>query len=307
MSHVDRLGIGHCSDFRRSDRSTRGARGAPDRRCAYAPAVLRGKGLEQRIAASGRTLRWTAAPPVGDEAAPPLATVATQCAAIARVVRMATAEDRFPLVIGGDHSCAVGTWSGMASAHRAQGALGLVWIDAHMDAHVPATSPSGNLHGMPLACLLGHGPAALTRLAGHAPAVAPQNVVLVGVRSFEAAESELLARLGVRIFAMAEILARGLDRVIDEAVAIASRRTIGFGVSIDVDVVDPAEASAVATPVAGGLTAASLIAALRDLRERPGYAAAEIVEYNPALDAHGATAATVCDLIAAVIPSGGRP
>jgi hypothetical protein len=159
---------------------------------------------------------------------------------------------------------ATGTWSGAAAALRPRGALGLLWIDAHMDAHRPHTSPSGNLHGMPLACLLGHGEPALATLAG-APALAPAHVCLVGVRSYEAEEAQLLEQLGVRVFLMDEVRRRGLPAVLREAHAVVTRGTAGFGVTLDVDAVDPQEAPGVGTPAPGGLRAGSLLAELERL------------------------------------------
>ncbi len=160
---------------------------------------------------------------------------------------------RLPCVIGGDHSCAGGTWTGVA--RMLQGELGLVWIDAHMDSHTPATSHTGRLHGMPLAWLLGQGDDALYGLS--AGVVDPEHVALIGVRSYEPEEKERLDRLGVRVFHIEEVHRRGLDTVAAEALAIAARGTSGFGVSIDLDAVTPEEAPGVGTPVADGIAGAA--------------------------------------------------
>lgn len=171
-----------------------------------------------------------------------------------------------------------------------------------MDAHVPETSPSGAYHGMPLACLLGHGEASLTGLAGPAPALKPGNVALIGVRSFEDGESDLLARLGVRVIFMDEVKARGLKPVLIEALGIAATGTVGFGLSIDLDALDPADAPGVGSKVAGGIRSHDLVAALVGLGRVPSFLGAEIVEYNPALDAGGVTAEVVRHLLAAIYP-----
>jgi arginase len=201
-------------------------------------------------------------------------------------------------VIGGDHSCAVGTWSGAANA-LAKGRLGLVWYDAHMDAHTPATSPSGRLHGMPVAMLLGHGPDALTEIARRRPALAPANLCIVGVRSYEEGERALLARLGVRVIYMDEVRARGLAWATGEALAVARNGTAGFGVSIDLDAIDPGEAPGVGSPVARGFAARDLAAALEAVRNLPDLVGIEIAEYNPTLDRDGQTALVARALLAA--------
>src|SRR5918996_395349 len=156
---------------------------------------------------------------------------------------------RLPCVVGGDHSCAGGTWTGVA--RTLPGKLGLVWIDAHMDSHTPATTHTGRLHGMPLAWLLGQSDDALYGLS--AGVGAPQHVALIGVRSYEPEEKQRLDRLGVRVFHIEEVHRRGLETVAAEALAIAARGTSGFGVSIDLDAVTPDDAPGVGTPVADGI------------------------------------------------------
>jgi arginase len=204
--------------------------------------------------------------------------------ALAGGVEQAIAADRSVLVLGGDHSCAIGTWSGAANALHARGPLGLVWIDAHMDSHTPQTTPSGNYHGMPVAHLLGRGDPALAGLARAGPAVRPEHLAIVGVRSFEAAEPELLHKMGVRVFIMQEIEARGLDAVMDEALAIAARDTAGYGVSIDLDAIDPTEVPGTGSPVEDGISGAALLRALTGIADRPGLVGLEIAEFNPELD-----------------------
>jgi arginase len=206
----------------------------------------------------------------------------------------------FPLVVGGDHSCAIGTWSGVHRALAGRGPLGLIWIDAHMDSHTFATTPSGQIHGMPLACLLGYGEAALTGIDGAEVKLRPEHVCLIGVRSYEADEAALLHRLGVRVFDMNEIRRRGLAEVFDAALAIVRHGTAGFGVSVDLDALDPDEEPGVGTPVPGGLHRAELAAALSRLRGDPAFVAMEIVEYNPRRDRGHATADAAGALVDAI-------
>jgi arginase len=221
------------------------------------------------------------------------------CRQLAGRVEGLAAEGDYFAVLGGDHSCAVGTWSGAARGLSGRGSLGLIWVDAHMDAHVPGTSPTGTLHGMPVACLLGHGEDALTSIAASGPAVRPEHICLLGVRSFEDGEAALLQRLGVRVIFMEEIGRRGLDAVMGEALAIAGTGTAGFGLTIDLDGLDPIEAPGVGSPVADGLSADGLISALGGLRQRSGFIGIEIAEFNPALDREGVTARLVRDLLIA--------
>ena len=192
--------------------------------------------------------------------------------------------ENFPCVIGGDHSIAVGTWSGVTSVLKVAGDLGLIWFDAHMDAHTPKTTPSFAYHGMPLACLLGHGDKELTELGGAYTKFKPQNVVLIGVRSYEEAEQNLLQKLGVRIFYTDEIKEIGFKEALKEAIRLVSKETIGFGLSMDLDGFDPSVAPGVGTPVTGGLTAEEVLPCLHLLKDNSKFVAMEITEYNPHLD-----------------------
>ena len=232
----------------------------------------------------------------------PLHAVAALCARLADEVASVLQAGHFPLVVGGDHSCAIGTWSGVHRALIEAGPTGLIWIDAHMDSHTFATTPSGQIHGMPLACLLGHGDAALTGIDGPQAKLRPEHVCLIGVRSFEAGEAALLHHLGVRVFDMAEIRRRGLAEVFDEALAIVRQGTAGFGVSVDLDALDPGEEPGVGTPVPGGLRRAELAVALSHLRGDPAFVAMEIVEYNPRRDRRHATADAAGALLDAITP-----
>jgi len=223
--------------------------------------------------------------------------VSKLCGELAAAVAAARQRGRLPCVIGGDHSCAGGTWTGVARSLR--GNLGLVWIDAHMDSHTPATSHTGRLHGMPLAWLLGQDDNPLYGLASGV--LEPQHVCLIGVRSYEPEEDERLRRLGVRVVFMDEVRSRGIEAVLDEAVDIATAGTAGFGVSIDLDVVTPEEAPNVGTPVKDGVSSAGLVRALEIIPGRPGLAAVELVEYSPRLDRDGRTARVAIDLLTSTL------
>ena len=283
-------------------------RGAKDAACALGPWALREDGLAARLGDRGIAAAWDeileiAPGDLGVSALDAVAGIGGRLAA--SVQRQVVAGAPFA-VIGGDHSCAVGTWTGAYHGVKRRGGLGLIWIDAHMDSHTPETTPSGTLHGMPLACLLGHGPLALTGLAVPGPALAPNRVCLVGVRSHEREEAALLARLGVRVFDMDEVARLGLNAVLADACAIARDGTAGFGVTIDLDAVDPADAPGVGSPVPGGLSGAALADGLRRLPRAAGFLGVEIAEYNPVRDRGGKTAALVRDLLAAILGGGVR-
>ncbi len=272
--------------------------GAPDPGTAAGPEALRR--LHALHDTASQRIEWDAilhAPPHAREM--PLQAVVALGARLAGHVGRVLRAGRFPLVVGGDHSCAIGTWTGVQRALAERGPLGLMWIDAHMDSHTFATSPSGRLHGMPLAALLGEGDAAL---AGTAPTLRPEHVCLVGVRSFEAGEAALLHRLGVRVFDMAAVRRHGLAVAFDAALAIVRRGTAGFGVSIDLDALDPVDAPGTGSPVPGGLGRVELAAALARLRDDPAFVAMEIVEYDPQRDRDHRTADAVRALVDAIAP-----
>src|SRR5437660_4228943 len=264
--------------------------------CAEAPAVLTPLVIEQ-LQRCGVALR--AGPilsPSRTERRKQLA-VSKLCGLLASAVADSLQRGHLPCVLGGDHSCAGGTWTGVARSIK--GDLGLIWIDAHMDAHTPRTSHSGRLHGMPLAWLLGEDDDPLYGLT--TGVIEPQHVALIGVRSFEPEERERLERLGVRVIYMTEIAERGIDAVLDEAFAIAKRGTAAFGVSVDLDVVTPEEAPGVGTPVPGGVSGAELTHALARIGGRPDLAAVELVEYSPRLDPSGRTARIAIEIARAAL------
>lgn len=204
-----------------------------------------------------------------------------------------------PVVIGGDHSCAIGTWTGIAGAqHRP---MGLLWIDAHLDAHTPESSDSKRLHGMPLAVLLGEGDAPLARMGGQTPVLDPRYCAVIGVRSFEAEEPRRMARLGVRFYTREEIARRGLAAVVSEAWRRVAQAPGGFGVTLDLDVLDPALAPGVSVPEPGGLHPGKLAALLARQPHKERLRGLEIVELNPQRDPRGQTLRLLPRLMTALL------
>lgn len=199
------------------------------------------------------------------------------------------------LTLGGDHSCAIGTWGGAAAGLKDP--VGLIWVDAHMDSNTPKTSSSKNIHGMPLAALLGYGDENLTNIGSEKPAMLPDNVVLIGIRSFEEAESNLLKMLKVKIYFMDEIEKRGIHQVMQEAIAHVTKSTCGFGISIDVDAIDPEEAPGVNTPEKNGLIAKNFLESLSLIADNLHFMGAEIAEFNPKNDQNHKTEKLIAKII----------
>jgi arginase len=256
--------------------------GGADPGCAEAPEALIPR-LRERLAQSGAEVSLGPMLRPSTKERRKEAAVSKLNAALASAVVAAMRQARVPCVIGGDHSCAGGTWVGVA--RMVQGELGLIWID--------------RLHGMPLAWLLGQADDDLYGLS--AGVVDPEHVALIGVRSYEPEEKERLDRLGVRVFHIEEVARRGLDTVCDEALRIATAGTSGFGISIDLDAVTPEEAPGVGTPVPEGIAAAELARALHRLGSRPDLVALELAEYLPRLDPDGRSARVAIDLLLAAL------
>jgi arginase len=263
---------------------------------------LRATGLASRLSAGGLDARWgevfqVPRMPAND----PTAAMARVNPLVAQAVCEAGRSGATPFVIGGDHSCAVGTWSGVHAAHRSRGPLGLLWIDAHLDSHTPETSHTGLIYGMPLAALLGHGDAPFTDCLVPGPKLLPEHVCVFGARSYEPEEQALLDRIGVRVIGMAEIERRGVVASLDEALRIVRRARGGYGITIDMDALDPRDAPGVGTPAAGGLRAAQLVPALQVVGEDDALRGLEIAEYNPRRDRRGVTRQHVMALAASVL------
>jgi len=203
---------------------------------------------------------------------------------LARSVKGVVERGVRPIVVAGDHSCAIGTWNGVYEGKKSSLPMGLLWIDAHMDSHTPETTPSGAWHGMPLAALLGFGVPEMAQLLHVKPVLLPEHVAVIGVRSFEEGEKKLLERLNVKVYYIEEVKKRGLSTVLEEAILRVNRGTVGFGVSIDVDVLDPKEAPGVGSPVKEGVQPDELLSVLPMLNQHPKLLGVEVVEYNPERD-----------------------
>jgi arginase len=252
-----------------------------------------------KLADKGLTLHWQAMikPP---QLPSKLEQVQFQCQQLAKETAELAQQKKFFMVFGGDHSCAIGTWSGVASVIQKKGSLGLIWVDAHMDSHTPETTPTGNIHGMPLACLLGEGNANLTSIATSTPKIKPEHICLIGIRSFEPGEKALLERLNVRIFYMDEIKQRGLDAVFAEAIQIASNGTAGYGLSIDIDSIDPADAPGTGVAEPNGLPAKALCQALTQFTNDSRLLGVEITEFDPRRDRNQQTEKLIPEMISAL-------
>lgn len=274
--------------------------GARDGGCKFGASALLSAGLAQALADAGCEVgagSVVTSNPL--QARDRMDTVARFNHALAEAVAPLARSGAQLLVLGGDHSCAVGSWSGMAQALRPRGRLGLIWIDAHLDAHTPESSESNAPHGMPLAALLGHGSAAFTQLFGWSGKIRPENLVVIGARSYESAERQLLESLGVQVIYMEEVARRGFEACFAQARETVSRGCAGWGVSVDIDGLDPGDAPATGTPVAHGIALADATAALQGCRGDTRFVGLEIVEYNPLHDFGGKTARAVMALAVA--------
>lgn len=212
------------------------------------------------------------------------------CRKLADSTAHALESDEFPLLLGGDHSQAIGSIAGISRhlKHRAK-TLGVLWVDAHTDMNTPESSPSGNIHGMPLATLLGHGAPELTGICGEGPALSPDRVVIFGVRSVDKEEAKLVKQTGVRVFTMSEIDARGASVCLKEAIQILSHATGGIHLSYDLDGTDPSVAPGTGTPVPGGLNFRESHLVCESLARSGRLISMEVVELNPILDTENRT------------------
>jgi arginase len=270
------------------------------------PAALRVARLNQRIARLGYSVRDLGdtrperpqSAPEDEEKLKYVREISNTCEELAAEVEGILNADQLPLIVGGDHSIAIGSFAGVASYYRKQEqTIGLIWFDAHADMNTPETTPSGNIHGMPLAVLLGYGAPELTNVGGFAPKIAPHLCAHVGARDIDAGERELISKLGIRFFTMREIDERGMNKCMDEAIEIASQATGGYAVTFDVDVLDPGDAPGSGTLVRGGLTYREAHLGMEKIAEAGGMRSLEIVEINTALDVNNKTAELGVELI----------
>ncbi|MEO8479418.1 MAG: arginase [Gemmatimonadota bacterium] len=280
--------------------------GASRRGVEMGPSAVRLAKLEARLQALGHTVRDE-----GDVAVPTretlgaghgldyLPTITDVCRELANRTAAITARGDTPLVLGGDHSIAAGSVAGVARTFAARGErVGVLWLDAHADLHVPTSSETGNVHGMPVAHLLGHGEGPMSMLAGDAAAIDPRHVVIIGARDVDPGERDHAAAWGVRIYTMREIDERGMRAVLQEAIDQVSDGTTGLHVSLDLDFIDPQEAPGVGTPVRGGATYREAHLAMEMLYDTQRVIAMDLVEVNPVLDRFNHTAELAVGLVA---------
>jgi arginase len=269
------------------------------------PSAVRVAGLEARLEQIGHLVEdagnvAVAIPEQKKEGAANakyLKEITATCTKQAELVLKTLEAGKVPLVLGGDHSVAAGTVAGVAEFYRRQDQkAGLIWIDAHTDINTPESSPSGNVHGMPLAAIMGLGPAELVNILGFSPKIAPENCVLVGVRDIDAIEKENVRKAGIDVFTMRDIDERGMRTVMEEALRIAGRGTAGYHVSLDMDWVDPEDAPGVGTPVRGGATYREAHLAMEIIADHGRMVSFEIVEVNPVIDEHNQTADLAVEL-----------
>lgn len=226
-----------------------------------------------------------------------LSTVANLNQELAKKTANLCKEQKQFVALGGDHSMAIGTWSGVSDALAKEGPLGLIWIDAHLDSNTFNTTPSNNIHGMPLAALLGHGDPALTNILNTQPKLNPENVVIIGVRSYEQGEFDLLKSLGVKIVFMEDIINKGIHSVFQDALAIVTRNTAGFGVSFDCDAIDPNDAPGVGCQETNGIRSKEFLDAFPILLAHDKLLGLEIAEFNPHRDIEQKTEKLIADCI----------
>jgi len=269
------------------------------------PSAVRVAGLEARLEAIGHIVEdggnvAVAIPEQKKEGAAHakyLKEITATCTKNAELVMKSLEAGKVPLVLGGDHSVAAGTVAGVAEFYRKQNQkIGLIWIDAHSDMNTPETSPSGNVHGMPLAAIMGLGPNELGNIFNFSPKIHPENCVLVGIRDVDAHEKENIRRAGVEVFTMRDIDERGMRSVMEEALRMAGRGTAGYHVSLDMDWIDPEDAPGVGTPVWGGATYREAHLAMEIISDHGRMLSMEIVEVNPVIDEHNQTADLAVEL-----------
>lgn len=279
--------------------------GASRRGVDMGPSALRVAGLQARVKQLGHqvedigniSVKQAEEMPYGEKRAKYIAEISDTCKDLGTAVQKSLDEGFMPLVLGGDHSIAVGSISGVSAHFRKEKkSIGCIWLDAHSDMNTPETSPSGNVHGMPLSAIMGYGTEELADLFGFKPKIEPQNVVLVGVRDLDTHERKFIKKLGVKAFTMREIDERGMREVMSDALKYAMDDTEGVAVSLDMDFVDPGDAPGVGTPVRGGVTYREAHLAMEMIADSETMVSMEIVEINPIIDEHNRTALLAVEL-----------
>ncbi len=280
--------------------------GASRRGVDMGPSALRVAGLQARIKQLGYqvedigniSVKQPEEMSYGEKRAKYLAEIADACKDLGAMVEKSLEENLVPIVLGGDHSIAAGSLSGVASHFKKkEKRIGLIWLDAHGDINTPESSPSGNIHGMPLAAAMGYGAAELVELLGFKPKVEPQNISLVGIRDLDSQEKKLAKKSGVHVFTMRDIDERGMREVMSDALKYAMDDTDGISVSLDMDFVDPSDAPGVGTPVRGGVTYREAHLAMEMIADTEAMVSLEVVEINPVIDEHNRTALLGVELV----------
>lgn len=280
--------------------------GADRRGVDMGPSAVRVAGLNERLAEIGYEVSDAGNIPVrnaemmqiADRKLKYLPEITAACQTLADQVEAALESASTPIILGGDHSIAIGSVAGLSAFHHKQGKrVGVIWFDAHGDMNTPDTSPSGNIHGMPFAAILGKGAKELTEISGFAPKVYPEDCVLIGARSVDADEAVALKASGIRVVTMRELDERGMSAVMDEAIELASQRTAGFHVTMDMDFVDPDFAPGVGTPVPGGPTYRESHLAMEKVADSGKMLSFELTEVNPVFDLSNKTAELGVQLI----------
>lgn len=285
--------------------------GAGRRGVDMGPSALRIAGITQSVQRLGHTIReagtvavggFETADPGGESRVRFLDEIAEVAEHAGRVVASSLQGGCLPLILGGDHSLSIGTVAAVARHYGTDsGAIGVIWVDAHADMNTPETTPSGNIHGMSLAVLMGRGHRRLLDVAGPGPRIAPENVTVLGARDLDDGEKELVRELGVRVITMSEIDERGIGPCMDEALERANRDTAGFHLSFDLDSLDPGEAPGVGTPVQGGLTYREAHLVCEKAAGTGRLVSLEVVELNPVLDDRNHTASLAVGLVASAL------
>ena len=270
------------------------------------PSALRGAGLQTSIKKLGLqvedignlSVKQPEEMPIGEKRAKYLQEIAETCGDIAAATEKSLSEGFLPLILGGDHSIAAGVAAGVASYFRKdKKQIGYLWLDAHGDMNTPESSPSGNVHGMPLAAIMGYGAPELVDLMGFRPKAEPGNIVIVGARDLDAQERKIVKKSGIHVFTMRDIDERGMREVMADALKYAMDDTAGVAVSLDMDFVDPADAPGVGTPVRGGVTYREAHLAMEMIADTEAMVSLEVVEINPILDEHNRTALLGVELV----------
>ena len=279
--------------------------GAGRRGVDMGPSAFRLTGLANRITALGlQVADWgdVQVPlpencSAGDGSKRFIMEISAVCLELAAVTAGCVGRRHIPVCLGGDHSLAAGSIAGVSRALRGRSeTLGLIWVDAHADMNTPATSPSGNVHGMPLAAVLGHGPDELVAVGGGA-SVEPEDVVLIGIRNLDEREKALIKRSGVRAYTMSDVDRRGMGPIMEEVVDILSRTTQGIQLSLDLDGIDPEVTPGVGTPVMGGLSYREAHLMCEMIADTGMLVGMDVVELNPSLDLRNRSAEVGAELI----------